>query len=180
MLDALESIATIITPVLVLLLTAAGWKYRQSIERRIKLEEKLRDDRVEIYNRILEPFIVLFISDAAWQSDRKLKGRDKGSYFTSIILSLDYRKTSLKLILLGSDAVVKSFNDLMQFFYSFDDAVDSLPEDQTEKAILLLGDFLLEIRRSMGNESTEIDNWGMLEWFLKDVRKLRAASDHSQ
>ena len=175
MLDAVESIATIVTPILVLLLTAAGWKYRQSIERRIKLEEKLRDDRVEIYNRILEPFIVLFMSDAAWQSDRKLKGKDKSSYFTTSILSLEYRKTSLKLMLLGSDAVVKSFNDLMQFFYSFDDSVDSLPTNQISKAISLLADFLLEIRRSMGNEATTIDNWGMLEWFLKDARKLRDA-----
>ena len=160
MLEAVESIATIATPALVLLLTAAGWKYRQSIERRIKLEEKLRDDRVEIYNRILEPFIILFMSDAAWRSDKTLKGRDKGSYFSTSILSLDYRKTSLKLILLGSDPVVESFNDLMQFFYSFDDSVDALSIDQTWEAMLLLGDFLLEIRKSMGNESTKNRQFG--------------------
>jgi hypothetical protein len=37
----------------------------------------------------------------------------------------------------------------------------------------LLGAFLLEIRRGMGNETTKLDNWDMLEWFLTDARKYR-------
>ena len=37
----------------------------------------------------------------------------------------------------------------------------------------LLGTFLLEIRKSMGNETTALDNWDMLEWFLKDARRFR-------
>ena len=45
---------TISTPVLVLIVGAIVWKYRQSIERKIRLEEQLRDDRIEIYNQILE------------------------------------------------------------------------------------------------------------------------------
>jgi len=37
----------------------------------------------------------------------------------------------------------------------------------------LVGSFLLEIRKSMGNEATELDNWEMLEWFITDARKYR-------
>ena len=39
----------------------------------------------------------------------------------------------------------------------------------------LLGTFLLEIRRSMGNEATKLTNWQMLEWFLTDARTWRDA-----
>lgn len=44
----------------------------------------------------------------------------------------------------------------------------------------LLGQFLLEIRRSMGNEETKFTNWEMLEWFLKDARRYSDESviDH--
>ena len=39
--------------------------------------------------------------------------------------------------------------------------------------VALLGRFLLEIRRSMGNEKTTLDHFDMLEWFLTDVRAYR-------
>jgi len=45
------AIGSISTPILVLVLTALGWKARTSIKRRIELENKLRDDRIEIYGR---------------------------------------------------------------------------------------------------------------------------------
>lgn len=180
MLDAIAAIATIITPLLLLLLTGAGWKYRQSMERKLKLEEKLRDDRVEIYNQILEPFIILLMPDTAWTSDRRNKGKNKNQIATTKLLSLDYRKTSFNLALLGSDTVVITFNNLMQFFYALEAENGSLSADQANTAMSLLGEFLLEIRRSMGNESTRIDNWGMLEWFLKDARKLRGDGQPNQ
>ncbi len=172
MLDYLVAIGTISTPILVLILGAGVWKYRQSIERKIKLEEQLRDDRIEIYNQILEPFIILLMSDAAWTSDPKNKNKDKLKIATTKMLSLDYRKTSFRLSLIGSDSVVSAYNDLLQYFYSKSDTSSASPTDTT-KMVSLLGTFLLEIRRSMGNESTKIDNWGMLEWFLTDVRNLR-------
>lgn len=70
--DYLIAFGSMSTPILVLILTAVGWKYRQSIERKITLEEMLRDDRIEIYNKILEPFIILLMSDTAWKSNPKI------------------------------------------------------------------------------------------------------------
>ena len=171
-LDYLVAIGTISTPVLVLIVGAVVWKYRQSIERRIRLEEQLRDDRIEIYNQILEPFIVLFMTDVAWESDPENKKKDRFKIGTSKMLSLEYRKTSFRLSLIGSDAVVSSYNNLMQHFFNKPDNSPSSP-DEAREAVSLLGDFLLEIRRSMGNESTKIDNWGMLEWFITDARTYR-------
>ena len=171
-LDYLSALGSVATPIFVLILTGVGWKYRQSMERKIKMEEKLRDDRIEIYNKILEPFILLLMTDAAWNSDKKNKGKDKNEIATSQVLSLDYRKTSFKLSLIGSDSVVMAFNDLFQHFY--DQAESELGEDRNTKKLLeLLGNFLLEIRKSLGYESTNIDNWGMIEWFITDAREYR-------
>jgi len=108
-LELLSAIGSVATPILVLFLTGVGWKYRQAMERKIELEEKLRDDRIEIYNKILEPFILLLMTDMAWESDKKNKGKDKNSIATAQVLSLDYRKTSFKLSLMGSDSVVIAF-----------------------------------------------------------------------
>jgi len=36
----------------------------------------------------------------------------------------------------------------------------------------LLGNFLLEIRRSVGNETTKIKNYELLGWFIKDIETV--------
>ena len=173
LIDYAVAIGTIATPFLVLLLTAVGWKYRQSMERRLEMEERLRDDRIETYNQILEPFIILLMPDAAWQSDKRNRSKDKNEVATSKMLSLDYRKTSFSLSLIGSDSVVGSYNDLMQHFYRHKDVAQLASSEQTHTTMRLLGSFLLEIRKSMGNEATTIDNVGMLEWFITDANKIR-------
>jgi len=101
----------------VLALSAIGWKVKSKFERQIELENKLRDDRVEIYNKILEPFVILLMTDAAWQTDKKNKQKDKNVVATSQMLSLDYRRLGFKMSLTGSDGVVLAYNELMQYFY---------------------------------------------------------------
>ena len=166
------AVATVLTPVLIVILTAIGWKYRQSIEHKFKIEEKLQDDRIEIYQQILDPFIILLMSENAWLSDPKNKSKDKNRVALSRLLSVEYRRISFKLSLIGSDAVVISFNELMQYaFHMSEDGKNAT--DSGKEVMSLLGNLLLEIRRSMGNEATKIDNWGMIEWFITDARKYR-------
>ena len=172
-----SAFGSVATPILVIILTGVGWKYRQSIERTFKLEEKLRDDRIDIYNKILDPFIILLMTDAAWESDKKNRGKSRTDIGISQALSLEYRRTSFKLILIGSDSVVLAFNDMFQYFYDNADLGKKVDDTQTVKLLLLLGDFLLEIRKSMGNEATVIDGWGMLEPFITDARKYRELDD---
>ena len=117
-LDVVIAIGSIATPVLVLVLTALGWKARTSIERRIELENQLRDDRIEIYNQILEPFIILLMSEAAWVSDKGNRNIDKNDLVISKMSSLDYRRLGFKLSLMAPDDLVRSYNDLMQYFYN--------------------------------------------------------------
>lgn len=174
--DYFIAIGSITTPILILALTGIGWKYRQVMERKLKLEEQLRDDRIEIYNKILEPFILLLMSETAWKSDKNNKNKDKNELAASQMLTLEYRKVSFKLSLLGSDAVLTAYNNLMQYFYNRSNDAQKPTIENLGEIMALLGSFLLEIRRSMGNESTKIDNWGMLEWFITDARKMRAGS----
>lgn len=176
-LDYLTAFGAVTTPLLVLALTGVGWRLRTRMERQAALEDKLREDRIGTYNAILKPFIILLTSDAAWQSDPKNKGKDKDELAMRTLLSLEYREQGFRLSLVGSDAVVKSYNNLMQFFYGLDES--SAPAVANVKVMMgLLGQFLLEIRRSMGNETTKVTNWEMLEWFLKDARKI-GTSDSS-
>ncbi len=172
-LDYLVALATVSTPILIAILTVVGWKYRQSMEHKFKIEEKLRDDRIEIYNQILEPFIILLMTDEAWLSDPKNKNKDKNTVGKSKLLSLEHRKVSSKLSLIGSDAVVKSFNDLMQYTFHMAKNTSKNSLDSAKEVMSLLGTLLLEIRKSMGNEATKINSWGMLEWFITDARKYR-------
>ena len=172
--DYVTAIGSVATPVFVIILTAVGWRLRRGIERRLELEDKLRENRIATYNEILEPFIILLTSDAAWQHDKKHSGIDKGEVALSKLLSLEYRRQGFKLSLVGSDAVVSAYNNLMQFFYSRGDSPASSQED-LKQMMGLLGTFLLEIRRSMGNEATKLDKWEMLEWFMSDVRSIKNA-----
>ena len=166
------AIGAVATPLVVLFLTAVGWRLRTRLERRVALEDKLREDRIAIYNDILEPFIILLMTDAAWQADPKNKAKDKNAIATQKMLSLEYRQKGFRLSLVGSDDVVRAYNDLMQYFFSRSEDQHTTEVD-VRYMMSLLGGFLLEIRRSMGNEATKLDNFAMLEWFLTDARKYR-------
>ena len=168
------AIGTVATPILVAVLTVVGWRLRNRLERQAQLEDQLRTDRIGIYNVILEPFIILLTTDASWQSDPKHKNRDKNQIAQDLLLSIDYRRKAFQMSLVGSDGVVKAYNDLMQFFYREGSHPGPQTTEQTKTMMALLGGFLLEIRRSMGNEATSLQNWDMLEWFMTDARKWRS------
>ena len=114
------------------------------------------------------------MTQAAWEHDKQNRNKNKDEIAIGKLLSLDYRKAAFKLSLVANDDVVLAYNEMMQFFYAQEDQpVDS---DQKLKTMLSLhGKFLLEIRKSMGNEATKLDHWQMLEWFMTDVRKIKSA-----
>jgi len=153
----------------------------KSIMRRMELEDKLREDRIQIYNDILEPYIILLMSDAAWQMDSKNKNKDKQVVAMQLLLSLDYHRKAFKLSLVGSDSVIIAYNNLMQYSFQMGDRKaqqnpsNSLSSESREM-VSLIGKLFLEIRKSMGNEATKLDQWQMLEWFIKDARNLRHAA----
>lgn len=176
--ELIGAIGNIATPILILALTGVGWTIKNRIERAREredywrgLEEKLRDDRIEVYNTILEPFIVILVKDEGIANLKEYRNKTKEQVASDIMLSLKYRQASFRLALFGSDNVVRAFNSLMQHF--FKQGVGQTPEDGNKTTIRLLGSFLLEIRRSVGNETTDLKNYEMLEWLIKDIELFR-------
>ncbi|UTG93268.1 hypothetical protein [Geobacter sulfurreducens] len=189
-LDYVSAIGAIATPLLVLFLTGIGWQVRrrlerakeledQRIERIRELEDQLRADRVAIYNALLEPFFVLFTTDAVFEADPKYKGKKKDALSIGRMLTVEYRKVGFQLALIGTDAVVRAYNELMQFFYHQEES--ELPlETKTAQWVALLGTLFLEIRKSMGNEHTSLDRGEMLEWFMTDARQMMQIAQEAE
>ncbi len=183
LLDVFSAFATLVTPFLLLGLGGIGWLIQnkfQSIEskeqtqsaRIRELEDKLRDDRLKTYNAILEPFFLLFTSEQAFAQDPKYKTKNKNDLAIAKMLSVEYRETGFRLSLVANDSVVRSYNKLMQYFYHTEK--DLRPtEEKVCEWIALMGDLLLEIRKSMGNETSNLDRWEMIEWFMKDTLVLK-------
>jgi hypothetical protein len=160
-----------------------GWLLKHSIERaqaqhidqlsRVReLDDNMRSDRIATYNALLEPFFLLFTTEAAFSQDKAYKGKNKIELATSLMLSVEYRRIGFKLSLIANDDVVRAYNKLMQYFYQNEGSQAPL-EVQTSTWIRLLGDLLLAIRRSMGNETTSLDRWEMIEWFMKDANLMK-------
>lgn len=187
--DYLAAIGSTLTPILVLLLTGIGWHIKTKLEstrgkdtlvqERIReLEDKLRTDRIETYNQLLEPFFVLFTTDAVFSNDPKYKGKNKDQLSIGKMLTVEYRKVGYKPSLIADDSIVRAYNKLMQFFYKGQheglEAKELLV--RTSQWIKLLSVLLLEIRKSMGNQHTSLTNWEMIEWFMTDADMMEKLS----
>jgi hypothetical protein len=184
LLDTISAIATLITPFLLIGLAGLGWMIKNKVissqakevykDTRIReLEDKLREDRIKIYNAILEPFFLLFTSEEAFAKDPKFKNKNRNDLAMAKMLSVEYREVGFKLSLVANDSVVRSYNKLMQ--YSYHTEKDQRPlEIKVCDWMALIGDLLLEVRKSMGNESSNLDRWEMVEWFMTDAPALKA------
>lgn len=185
-LEWVTAVGAVATPVLLAVFSAVGWAFKRRVERTQqnesearerarKLEEELREDRIVVYNQILEPFVIVFTKDEGFMSDKAYKGKNKGQVIQEKILSVSYRQAVFKMSLFAPDEVVRAYNDLMQFFFANADNPAEATEGTTAEMMHLFGGFLLAIRRSVGNETTGLDSLEMLEWLISDVRKLRSS-----
>lgn len=125
LLDTISAIATLVTPVLLIILGGMGWLIQNRIEasqakqgaqtlRIRELEDKLREDRIATYNSLLEPFFLLFTSEAAFVLDPKFKHKNKNDIAIAKMLSVEYRQIGFKLSLVANDSVVRAYNKLMR------------------------------------------------------------------
>jgi hypothetical protein len=177
-LDYISAFGAIATPILVLILSGIGWVVSNRMEKARQLEEKLRQDRIDTYNAVLEPYILMFAKDEGLP--KKYKGKTKEIVLNEIMLSLEYKQAAFKLSLIGSDEVFRAYSNLMQFFFTNDLKSDSTDEtakknnqERTLEGMRLLGVLFLEIRKSVGNEKTTFEPFEMLEFLITDLRKLR-------
>ena len=86
--------------------------------------------------------------------------------------AFSYKKTAFEFNMVGSDAVVRAFNNLMQFFYRAD---EQGPENIDPKEMIKhWGQFLIEVRKSLGNPKTKLTAVDMFRSLIKDVEKNTA------
>lgn len=187
-LQLITAISAIATPIILAVFAGVGWAIRQRVEanqkieselrqRTRKLEEELREDRLKVYNEILEPFIILLTKDEGFVQEERYQGKSRVQVANEKMMSVSYRQAAFKLSLFGSDNVVTAFNDLMQLFYSQRNQepqeVENTSGEIAYQVLAYFGNLLLEIRKSVGNETTTLKNWDMLEWLITDARKIQ-------
>lgn len=131
------------------------WFIKSRVEELRATEQRLREERRKIYSQILDPYIRLFAD---------LKGQGPTQAIKKI-MSYDYRRTSFDLNLFGSDQVIRAYNALMKHTYE----AESTGRQDPKEMMRLWGSFLLEVRKSLGNRKTKLNEIDMLRAMIKDI-----------
>lgn len=154
----MERFATLGPVVLSVVGALIGWWLKSRTEEMRVIQEQLKEQRRKVYSDILDPYIRLFSNLNAQGSEQAV----------NTITSYDYRKTSFEFSLVGSDEVVKAYNDLMQYSFKSEAA-------GTQNASAMMrhwGTLLLEIRKNLGNKRTKLSNLDMLSPMIKDIESI--------
>ena len=83
---------------------------------------------------------------------------------------MDYRRDTFGLSLMASDSVVKAYNEMFQNIYNRGESTEGSSEEFYRDVLKNLGNFLLEVRKDMGQSKTELKFLDMLESFITDAR----------
>lgn len=144
-------------PFLVLIGGLITWFFKSRKEELQAIEERALEKRIETYNAILHPLIVMFAN----KPSQKMK--DKA---IAEMGSVDYRKAAFSLITFGSDEMVTAYNNMMQSFYKNE------TESDPKKTMKKFAQFLLSIRKDIYNKNTKLKDWDMLKFMITDIEKL--------
>lgn len=136
------------------------WFITSRIMEILKTKEKLNEERRKAYVEILAPYIRIL-------TDLKGKGPIQA---LKEIQTYEYGKVSFELALFGSDDVVRAHNEFRQHIFKAAETGDK--EVRAKELFHLLGKFLLEIRRDVGNRKTKLKELDMLRWKIRDIEKL--------
>jgi hypothetical protein len=162
----ISAIGAIVTPLVLAIVGAILTRVATRQEKVFELQAKLQDDRIAIYNKILEPYIIATIPPEIFAKDKKYHGKNSGEIATELILNPEYKQAEFKLLMIGSDGVVTSYKKLKKYFYKH---TGTLAPDQVKTLLTLESQIILEIRKSVGNEDTQISHNDTVWWFVKDA-----------
>jgi hypothetical protein len=168
MYDLIEKIILPLLPVLLLIFTGigsvVGWYIKSKIETNKLAKEELIKERTEKYLELLEPFHQLW-SEIDGSNKKYSK---KSSKSMEMVQSPKYRKTACEVTLFGSDEVIKALNEFWQYIYK----LEKSPVDSPGPLMILYGNMLLEIRKSLGNSKSKLDSKDMLRHLIKEIDEL--------
>jgi hypothetical protein len=135
------------------------WRHR--LEEARAAEERLSSDRRKVYSELLLPYVQLLIPGKSQETALET------------IMSLDNRRAAFDFMLVAPDETVRAYNNLMQFIFKMDIAK---PNPQSNQLVMhYMGTLLLEIRKMLGNEFTDLTAFDMLRFIIKDIDKVEAA-----
>lgn len=124
------------------------------------LQEKLRAERRQTYFEVLNPIFMIFSKESNKEDALNL------------IQSPTYRKKVFEFMLIGSDEVVKSYTEMMQFSYHMN-TLSEIPDlERSKKILLLVGDLLLKMRKDFGNDKTKLESLDMFRHMISDIDKI--------
>lgn len=150
----------ILGPTILLLIGGLiSWYLKDRTEALRIQREKFQQERLKIYVEILEPILGAFI----YQDSIK-----KQSEAIAKVATDAYRKKSFELVLFGSDDVVKKWGEFMQHQYKN----NAFGQVDLKTSLEKLGDFLISIRKDLGDKNTNLTNLELFKWMLKDYDQL--------
>ena len=148
-------------PIVAGLVGLVVWFFQSRIETIKRETERLQDERRKVYMQVLDPYIRILVG---------IKNSSETRKALNLVNSIEYRRASFELNLMGSDEVVRALNELMQYIYRIE---RDGPTSKPETMILLWGRVLLAIRKDLGNKRTKLEEIDMLEGYIKDIDKVR-------
>ena len=134
-----------------------GFLIRSWIEDLRDAERSLADDRRRIYGELLAPFINLFVDEDPGKAAADVDPRE-------------LKKVGFNFMLVASDAVARAYGDFMQHTFKLADAGESEKKNEPWETLALWARLHLEIRKSLGNRGTKLDEADMMRFTLKDMK----------
>ncbi len=124
-------------------------------------QEKLREQRQELYLSILDPHIRIFAS----LNKQNRKAAEQAAM--RMLLSPEYMRNTFQFAMIGSDDVVRKHNELRQFAAN---NPDGQPTGGFSGSILeCFGSLVLAIRRDLGNKRTKLEPVDMFKPIITDL-----------
>lgn len=163
---------TIFSSLIALSIAAITWFIVSSIEKSRRERERLQDERRNLYMQILEPYIIIFDSINEQPSDneteQQTKIRPELSKSLNMITSTSYRRKAFKLILIGSDKTILSYNKLVDLGHDLEHNRDSI-QNISETIVIKFGELLLSIRKDLVGKRTKLTEIEILKGHIRDL-----------
>jgi hypothetical protein len=154
----MEYVSLILAPILAAVIGFLVWFLQNRISKIQEEQDKLFDQRREIYAEILEPFIRIHVG----ASDPEELARASAQ-----LKSIEFKRNAFRFSLIAEDEVVRSFNDMIGYIASFGNQSKRKPDGAV--IVEKWGAFLLVLRKSFGNKATELTERDVLRCLLNKL-----------
>ena len=125
----------------------------------------------------------MFTPNAVWERERKnnpeYMDKTKEDMIQDKMLSVHWTTQAMHMALIGSDAVVSAFINLLSYARNTPERDQNHHDTSAELPVELmrhLAIFLREVRKSTGNEDTALRHWDMLRVVVTDLVPALEAS----